>query len=98
MTTPPHCLRTNHRYTLLRREFKQFSNAILELFSLHVIRVTAKLRVAPRGVVRIRSRRSPTSETRLMAIVNAKRLELLSESLSIELRITTRTRVCPHIN
>src|SRR5215471_15134063 len=98
MATPPHCFGAHDRgWTALRSDIEQSLDSFLELFSLHIIGVSAERRVAPRSVARVWFGFSFAAELREMFVTDSVRAKRFGQRVLGELRITFRSGPRAHV-
>src|SRR5437588_3285460 len=98
MAAPPHCFRAHDRsLSGLAIESEKALNAFPEFLGLHVIGVTAKRRVAPCAVTRVRLRFSSSAKLGEMFVAYSVGVQRFRQGFLVELRITLRPRPRPHV-
>jgi len=98
MAAPPDRFRAHDRCRSgFASESEKAFNAFPEFLVLHVIGVTAKRRVAPCAVTRVRFRFSSSAKLGEMFVAYSVGAQRFRQGFPVELRITLRPRPRPHV-
>jgi len=97
VAAPPYCLSAHHGRSKSASDVEQFVQALFELQAGHVIGITAKLEVAPRGVRGIRPRPAASAECNNPLIGDAILGKRTAQRPLCVLRLSSRTWKAPHI-
>ena len=98
MTAPPDGFGTHHGSSCCRGETIDARNAFCKGIGLHVIGISAKRRVAPRRIRRIRERLAPPTKLGQPDVPYAHIRQRVGQCLLVELRISARTRKSAHVS
>ena len=92
VASPGHCFRAHDRAPLFAAHLQKPLHGLVELLRLHVIRVTAKARVAPAEIRGIRAWVPQAAQFLQVRVLDVLVSQGVGQRVAIELRIMPRTR------
>ncbi len=98
MTSPGHGFSAHDGCTIRRCDAHEFFKCIDELRSQHVVGIAAELIAAPAGVGRIAHCPAAAAQRLYVVVSDVHFSEIFAEGISVEVRVTTRSGIMPHIH
>src|SRR5690606_15833358 len=97
VAAPPEHLGAHYRGTVPRSQFLQAGQAPGEFGTGHMVGVAAEGGIAPGRVGRVGREAAPAAEFRQQLVMDARRLQAVSQRLLAELRQAAGARKAPHV-